>query len=164
MKFNLGLHVIFITGIVMGVLAAAAQAFFEVQPPVAFGICLLGHPSIMTKWLMNNVLGTDFTITAVFVAFPTLLVFGLFIGSYVAAYRNKEQEWRPGPVRNKYMAVTFGFLVASFGMLWGACPIRTGLLLSYGSIMAVIALASIVVGVILACMYVRLRVRKESFQ
>lgn len=154
----------FITGLIMGVSAAAVQAYFQVQPPAAYGICLLGHPSILTKWLMNNVLGTDLAITAVFVVFPSLLVIGVFIGSYVAAYRNKELGWRPGPVRNRYMAVMFGFLVVNFGLLWGACPIRTGLLVSYGRVMAVIALVSIAVGVILACLYIRSRVKKETLR
>ena len=158
------LRLIFITGFIMGVSAAAVQAYFQVQPPVAYGICLLGHPTILTKWLMNNVLGTDLSVTAAFVVFPSLLVIGVFIGSYVAGYRNKELEWRPGPVRNKYMAVMFGFLVVNFGLLWGACPIRTGLLVSYGSVMAVIALFSIAVGVILACLYIRSRVKKETFR
>ncbi len=154
----------FITGLIIGVSAAAVQAFFQVQPPVAFGVCLLGHPSVMVKWLMNNIFGMNLSITPAFVVFPSLLVVGVIIGSYVAAYTNKELGWRPGPVTNRYMAVMFGFLVANFGLLWGACPIRTGLLVAYGDVMAVIALFSIAVGVILACWYVRSRVRKETFR
>lgn len=155
---------ILITGFIIGVSAAALQAYFQVKPPVAYGICLLGHPSIITKWLMNNILGTDLPITAVFVAFPSLLAVGVIIGSYLAAYRSKELKWRPGPVRNKYMSVLFGFLVVNFGLLWGACPIRTGLLVSYGNVMAIIAFFSIAVGIVLACLYVRSRTKKETFR
>jgi hypothetical protein len=155
---------VFITGLIMGVSAAAAQAFFSVQPPVAFGICMLGHPAIMTKWLLNNIFETGLAITPIFVSFPTLLVVGVLIGSYAAAYQNKELSWRPGPVRNRYMAAMFGFLVVNFGLLWGACPIRTGLLIAYGQVIAVIALFSIAVGVILACLYIRSRVKKETFK
>lgn len=154
----------FIAGLIMGILAAAAQAYFQVQPPVAYGICLLGHPSTLVKWLMNVFPGTNLPITAPFLAFPSLLVIGVFIGSFISAYRNKELGWRPGPVRNKYTAVMLGFLVVNFGLLWGSCPIRTGLLISYGYVMAVIALFSIAVGVILACLYVRLRVKREAFR
>jgi hypothetical protein len=58
----------------------------------------------------------------------------------------------------------YGFLVVNLGLLWGACPIRTALLVSYGSVLAVIALASIVVGVMIAIAYVRLRVKKGTVQ
>lgn len=155
---------LFITGFMIGILAATAQAFFRIQPPVAYGICLLGHPSGLTKWFTNNIFGTDLSTTEVFAVYPSLLVVGIFIGSIVAAYRNKELGLRPGPVDNKFIAVLFGFLVANFGLLWGSCPIRTGLLISYGSIMALIALISIAIGIILACKYVRFRVKREKYK
>lgn len=162
MRLKLGFNLVFVTGLLMGVLAAAAQAFFQVQPPVAYGICLIGHPSDLSHWIINNLLGTDWPMHEAFIVFPTLLVVGVFIGSFIAARRNGELKLRPGPVRIRDMAVLFGFLVANFGLLWGACPIRTGLLASYGSVIAVIALVSIIIGVLLACVYVRLRVRKET--
>lgn len=161
MKFKPGFNLPLITGLIMGVSAAVAQAYFQVQPPVAYGICLLGHPRDLIYWITNNLLGTNWRSIEIFTIFPTLLVVGVFVGSYMAAYRNKEFKIRPGPVRKKFSAVVFGFLVANFGLLWGSCPIRTGLLVSYGSVMALIALASIVVGVVLACEYVRLRAKKE---
>ena len=164
MKLKLGFNRLLITGLIMGVAAAAAQAFFKVQPPEAYGICLLGHPSDLTTGITNNLLGTNWPVHEAFIVFPSLLVIGVFIGSYITAYRNKELGWRPGPVRKKFSAFMFGFLVVNFGLLWGACPIRTALLTSYGNVMAVIALFSIAVGVILACLYIRLRVKKGTFR
>lgn len=155
---------IFFTGLVMGVSAAALQAFFQVQPPEAYGICLLGHPSTIVKSLLNHITNLHLPLPEIFVAFPSLLVVGIVIGSYLAAYRSKELQWKPGPVQNKYLAFLFGFLVVNFGLLWGACPIRTGLLISYGNIMAVVALFSLAAGVVLACVYVRSKTKRENFR
>ena len=164
MKLKLGSYRVFVVGIIMGLSAAAIQAYFEVQPPVAYGIAFIGHPNNLLTWTTNEFLGTNFPVREAFILLPPLTVIGVFIGSYVAAYRNKELGWRPGPVRKKFAAVMFGFLVVNFGLLWGACPIRTTLLVSYGNVMAVIALFSIAVGVILACLYIRLRVKKGTFR
>ena len=164
MRLKLGLNLAFITGLTMGISAAAAQAYFRVQPPVAYGICLLGQPRDLTSWVINNLFGTDWPIHGAFIVFPSLLVIGIFIGSSLAAYRNKESKIRPGPVRNRFFAFMFGFLVVNFGLLWGSCPIRTAILASYGIVTAFIVLAAIIIGVLLACLYVRSRVRKETYQ
>jgi hypothetical protein len=163
LKFNLGSNKALATGIVMGVLAAAAQAFFRVQPPVADGISFLGHPAYLLKWLLDNIIGSKsslsffgsgWAVAREFVVYPCLTVLGVLIGSFVASNRNKEFRLRPGPVRKNFLAFSFGFLVVNFGLLWGACPIRTALLVSYGSVLGVIALASIVGGVLIACVYI----------
>ena len=54
MKLKLGFNLVFITGLIMGVSAAAAQADFEVQPPEAYGIGLLGHPRDLVSLVSNN--------------------------------------------------------------------------------------------------------------
>jgi len=151
-----------VTGIVIGLSAAAAQAFFRIQPPEAYGICLIGHPRDLINSLSNEFLRTDWAVAEVSYLFPVLTVFGVFIGSYIAAKRKMELSFRPGPVRNKFFAFMFGFLVINFGLMWGACPIRTSLLVSYGDVLAVIILVSIAVGVILACLYIRFRVRNGA--
>ena len=149
-----------ITGLVIGVSAAAAQAFFKVQPPVAYGYCMVCHPGTMVAWLMNNYLGTNFPISRAFVLFPSLLAVGVIIGAVVAANKNKEIGWRTSPARKKYMAVLFGFLIANFALIAAGCPLRFGLLVSYGSVSGVILLVSLIVGIGLASVYLRLR--KES--
>ena len=53
------------------------------------------------------------------------------------------------------MAILFGFLVANFGLIVGACPIRTALLVGYGSVLGVIMLVSIIGGVFLATLHLR---------
>ncbi len=146
-----------ITGLVIGVSAAAAEAFFGVRPPPAYGYCMVCHPGIMVKWGMNNIFGTDLAISPAFVLFPSLLAVGIVIGAFAAADRNKEVAWQTTPVKNRYKAALFGFLVATFGLVMGACPVRLGLLVSYGSITGVVLLAFLVGGIGLACVYLRLR-------
>ena len=157
--FNLAL----ITGLVIGIMAAIVQAFFKVQPPIAYGICLIGHPRDLTAWLSNNLFDTSWTINEAFIIFPTLTVLGVILGAITSAYRNNEWRFRSGPVRNRFYAFMFGFLVVNFGLAWGSCPIRTGLLVSYGNIMAVIVLISITAGVLFALLYIKFRVKREKY-
>jgi len=160
MKLKLRPNLALVTGLIMGISAAAIQAFFQCQPPVANGICLLGHPADLSRLLMNNFFGTDMAVSKAFVVYPTLTVIGVLLGAAIAAYRNNEWVSRPGPVRKRFLAFMYGFLVVNFGLLWGACPIRTALLVSYGSILAVTALASIIVGVLIALVYMRFKAKK----
>ncbi len=151
-----------ITGLVIGISAAALQAFFRVQTPEAFGIDLVAHPAIIVKWLMNNIWGTNLAIVQPFVLFPSLLAIGVLIGSHASARKHNELAWRATPARKRYMAVLFGFLVANFALMAGADLIRAGLLVSYGSVAAVILLASMIMGVLFASIY--LRHRKEPLK
>lgn len=149
-----------VTGLVIGVLAAAAQAFFRVQPPEAFGYCVVCHSATMVSWLMNNYLKMNLPLSQAFILFPSLLGVGLVIGAVVAANKNGEMGWRRSPARKKYMAVLFGFLIANFGLIVAGCPVRLGLLVSYGSVTGTILVASLIGGIGLACVY--LRFRKEE--
>lgn len=164
MKVRININLVFITGLVMGILAAAVQAFFEVRPPEANGICLIGHPRDFVNLTTNNIFGTGWPINESFIVFPALTVFGVLIGSFISAYRGNELRLQSGPVRKRFAAVMFGFMVANFGLLWGACPIRTVLLASYGNLIAVMVLASIAVGVLLAVIFIKFRTRKETFR
>ena len=143
----------------MGVSAAAAQAYFNVQPPVADGISFLGHPAYLLKWASNHVFNTKWSISPEFVVFPALTVVGVLIGSFVAS-GNTELKIKAGPVREKFLSMVYGFLVVNFGLFWGACPIRTTLLVSYGSVLALTALTAIVMGVLTAIVFLRLKHRK----
>ena len=143
----------------MGLLAAAVQAYFQVQPPVAYGIAFIGHPNNMFSWIINHVPWLNFPVREAFLLYPPLTVLGVFIGSSIAATRSKELRLRPGPVRSRFSAIILGFLVINFGLLFD-CPIRTALLVGYGSVVGVIALISIAIGVVTATYYLRSRARR----
>ncbi len=146
-----------ITGLVIGILAAAAQAFANVEPPEAYAVCMVCHPATIVQWIMNNYLGTEVPLPSAFVLFPSLLAVGIVIGSMSAANRHGELGWRRHPGKKKYMAVLFGFIIANLGLLVAGCPLRIGLLVSYGSVTYTILLAALVGGIGLACVYLRLR-------
>jgi len=159
-NFKLSANLALITGLTMGVLAAAAQGYFGIQPPVGEGVCAVSHPSNLVNWLTNNIFGTDFTMHQIFVTVPVLTSVGFIIGSAIAAIRNKEFKFRRGPVRDNFLAFMFGFIIINLALLWGSCPIRTAVLASYGYIPAIAILFAIVIGVIAACEYIKWKVRR----
>ncbi len=163
-SFNIKTWRVFGVGAIMGLGAAIVQACFQVQPPDAYGISFIGHPNDLFSWLTNKVAGTNWPIRDVFIIYPAMTVIGVLIGSFTAASRNKQFKWQTGPVRKKGASIIFGFLVANLGLLWGSCPIRTALMVGYGSLIAVIALASICCGVVLAIVYIRIKARRGAPQ
>ena len=146
-----------IAGVVIGVTAAASQAFFKVQPPVAYGYCMVCHPATMVAWAMNTYLKTKVPISQAFVVFPSLLAVGVVLGAYVAANANGEIGWRRAPGRKKYMSLLFGFLIANLALITAGCPVRLGLLVSYGSLSGIVLVISLILGIGLACVYFKYR-------
>lgn len=149
-----------ITGVVIGVGAAASQAFLQVRPPVAYGYCMVCHPATIINWTMNTYFNTNLPLNQAFLVFPSLLSVGVVIGAVVAANANGEIGWRRAPGKKKYMALLFGFLIANLALITAGCPVRLGLLVSYGSLTGVTLVASLILGIGLACVY--LKFRKET--
>ena len=167
-RFNIKLrdNMALITGLTMGVLAAVIQGFFDLQPPVADGICGISHPANLINWLVNNDPvpflrpNPPFTIHNIFATMPVLTSVGFIIGSLIAAVINKEFKFRPGPVRDNIMAFILGFVIINLGLVWGSCPIRTTILAGYGMPFAMLILGCIVLGVVAACEYIKWKVRR----
>ena len=172
-SFKLSRNMALITGITMGVLAAVVQGYFGVQPPAGAGICAVSHPADLVGWVLNKMAGiglfswvfdrvseTNFVTHEMFVTVPVMTSVGFILGSFVAALRNKEFKFRKGPVRDNMLAFILGFVIINFGMLWGSCPIRTAILASYGMWFAVLILGMMVMGVIVACLYIKWKVRR----
>ncbi len=160
MKIKLSSYKVMAVGLVIGLAAAAVQAYLKVRPE-ANGLSFIGHPADLLDWGLNK-LGTKFPVKEDFLVYPALTVVGVLIGSLIAAGRHKELRLQPGPVRNKFAAIVFGFIIANFGLLLGSCPIRASLLVAYGSGLAAIGLAAIVGGVLLAIVYSRLKAKKGA--
>lgn len=158
MAIKISSYKVMAVGAVMGLAAAAVQAYLKVRPE-ANGISFIGHPSDLLNWSLNKA-GTSFPVREEFLIYPALTVVGVLIGSVIAASRHKELRLQPGPVRKKFGAVILGFLIANFGLLLGSCPIRASLLVAYGSGLAAIGLAAIAGGILLAIVYSRLKAKK----
>jgi hypothetical protein len=159
-KFRLSPYLLLITGLTIGCLAVVEQGVFNLQPPVGQGICLVSHPYNLVNWISNNLFSSNFSVSSIFSAIPTLLPLGVIIGSFVAAVSNKEFKIRRGPVRNNFTAFLLGLLVINFGLLWGGCPIGTAVMASYGMVFAMVILVVLAVGVIAGCEYIKWSVRK----
>jgi hypothetical protein len=144
-------------GIVIGITAAASEAFFKVQPPVAYGYCMVCHPATMVAWAMNTYFKTNLPISQAFVVFPSMLAVGVVIGAVVAANANGEIGWRRAPMRKRYMSLLFGFLIANLALITAGCPVRLGLLVSYGSVSGAVLVLSLILGIGLACVYLKFR-------
>jgi hypothetical protein len=160
LSIKLSTNMALITGLTMGVLAAAVQGYFGLQPPAGDGICGISHPANIVNWLTNNIFGTNFNIHSIFTTVPVLTSVGFIIGSFIAAIKNKEFKLRRGPVRDNTIAFILGFLIINFGLMWGSCPIRTTILSAYGMHFAMLILGCIVLGVVTACEYVKWKVRR----
>ena len=115
MKLKINPNYIVITGFTIGIAAAAAQAFFDVQPPQAYGVCLIGHPSILVKWFMNHIFGMHLPISTAFLVYPSLLVAGITGGALFSSIKSGEfkttLKMKPASTRSKFNAILFGFLV-----------------------------------------------------
>jgi hypothetical protein len=150
-----------ITGVTMGLLAAVAAGFYNIELP-SKGICAVSHPEMLTNWIINHIFGTKFYVESIFVVVPVVTPIGWVLGSFIAAKRNKEFKLRPGPVRDSVLAFILGFLIINFGLLWGSCPLGTAVLAAYGGFMAILMLGMIVLGVVSGCIYIKWRVRRPS--
>lgn len=136
-----------VAGLILGVGAALVQAYFNVIPPTAYGVCLVCHPKDLFNWIANALFNTEWRISLASTAWPLLTVVGVVLGSMTAAYQNGELKLRAS--RQQVYYFVNGFLMMNLGLILGSCPIRIVLLGAYGDWMAYAAWAAIVVGVLL---------------
>ena len=132
-------------GIVAGLLAVAVQAFFNVKPPPAYGICMACHTRDMVNWVLNRLAGTHWDIAPVSVAWPLLTTVGVFIGATLAARRNR--EYRPVSLGQRGRRFIYGVLVMNAAILGLGCPTRLLLLSAYGEVLALVTVAAAAVGI-----------------
>jgi len=143
----------FIVAFAIGSLAALAQAFLGVAPPVAYGICMVGHPRDLLVWITNSILGTGFAIQPVSVEVPVLTVVGILAGSAISAAQRK--EFRTSSVRSPALTFILGFLVANFALILGACVLRAVVFAAYGNLHMIIGFLCIVTGVVAGVEYLK---------
>jgi len=144
---------VFATALLIGTLSALAQAFLSVAPPVAYGICLVGHPRDLLVWTTNLILGTTFQMQPVSANIPVLTAIGVLTGSAIGALQHK--EFRPSRLRNPALMFILGFLVANFALTLGACILRTIVFMAYGNLHATIGFLCIVAGAIAGVEYLK---------
>ena len=143
-RLELGRSVLF-AGIILGLGAATIQAYFNLLPPMAYGVCMVCHPKELVNWIADHVLNTHWGYSMAAIDAPILTVAGVILGASVAALRHG--EFRLRPARQPVLYFVFGFLMINFGLILGSCPIRIVLLSAYGSLMGFVGWAFVVIGV-----------------
>jgi hypothetical protein len=136
---------VFLAGIVLGLGAATVQAYFNLIPPMAYGVCMVCHPKELINWLADHLLNTHWGYSMAAMEAPILTVVGVVIGSFIAAFQHHEFQLRSA--RQPILYFIFGFLMINFGLILGSCPIRVVILSAYGSVVGMIGWAFVVLGV-----------------
>ena len=140
-------------GIVAGVLAVVAGAFFEVRPPEAYGICMACHGRDLVNWTINVLAHTHLEVAPASLVYPVLTTVGVLLGALLAAVVSREFRWRSP--ENRLKTFIYGILVMNFALLAGGCSIRLLLRASAGEALGVIGFAGMVAGVILGTLWLR---------
>ena len=142
-------------GVVAGVLAVAAEMFFEVRPPDAYGVCMACHGRDLVDWTLNTVAGTQLTVAPASLVWPLLTTVGVVLGALVGAWTNG--EFRSLTPDNPLKTFFYGFLVMTFALIAGGCSIRLLLRSAAGEWLGMIGFGGMAGGVVLGTWWLRWR-------
>lgn len=140
-------------GIVGGVLAVVAGAFFEVRPPEAYGVCIACHARDLVNWTANLFAHTRLAVAPASFVFPVLTVLGVLMGAVFGARTSGEFRWSNPD--NPLKTFLYGLLVMNFALLAGGCSIRLLLRTAAGEALGILGFAGLVAGVILGTFSLR---------
>jgi hypothetical protein len=143
------------TGIVAGVLAVVAGAFFQVRPPEAYGVCMACHGRDLVNWTINMLAHTHLEVAPASLVFPVLTTVGVLIGALVGATTSGEFRWRTPD--NSLKTFVYGVLVMNAALLAGGCSIRLLLRTAAGEALGMLGFGGMVVGVMLGTFWLRWR-------
>jgi hypothetical protein len=142
-------------GIVTGVLAVAAGAFFDVRPPEAYGICMACHGRDLVDWIVNHWAGTHLEVAQASLVYPALTTLGALSGAFLAAKTSREFRWRKP--ENPCKTFAYGVLVMNCALLAGGCSIRLLLRAAAGDALGTMGFAGMIAGVFIGTNWMRWR-------
>jgi len=149
-----------VTPVVMGIttatLAVVAQTFLDIQPPSAYGLCIICHGRDLAIRLVAAATGLKQDVAAVSAYWPLLTVIGVFIGSRYAAVIHDEHKEYQG--ENPWLAFFCGMVVMILGLMIMGCPIRLLMRAAYGDFIGAAGAIAVLVGAIIATIIMRWRV------
>ena len=140
-------------GIVAGLLAVIAGAFFEVRPPEAYGVCMACHGRDLVNWTINEFAGTRLTVAPASLVFPLLTTVGVFLGALLGARTSGEFRWWSPD--NSFKTFLYGVLVMNCALLAGGCSIRLLLRSAAGEALGMMGFVGMAAGVILGTFWLR---------
>jgi hypothetical protein len=142
-------------GIVAGLLAVIAGAFFEVRPPAAYGLCMACHARDLLTWTANRVAGTSMTVAPASMAFPMLTTIGVLLGALLGS--TTSGEFRCSTPDNSVKTFLYGAVVMNAALIAGGCSIRLLLRSAAGDLLGLIGFVGMVAGVTLGTFWLRWR-------
>jgi hypothetical protein len=142
-------------GIVAGILAVAAGAFFDVRPPEAYGVCMACHLRDLVDWTLNLIARTHLEVAPASAVFPVLTPAGVLIGALLAARNSGEFRWQTP--ESSLKAFLYGVLVMNFALLAGGCSIRLLLRTAAGEGLGLIGFVGMIAGIIFGTFWLRWR-------
>lgn len=142
-------------GVIAGVLAVAAGAFFDVKPPDAYGVCMACHGRDLVDWTLNAIAGTRLTVAPASLVWPLLTTVGVFLGALAGARTHGEFRWLTP--ENPLKTFLYGLLVMNFALIAGGCSIRLLLRSAAGEWLGMTGFGGMVAGVVLGTWWLRWR-------
>lgn len=142
-------------GIVAGLLAVAAGAFFEVRPPEAYGICMACHARDLWAWTINRLAGTQLAVAPASLVYPPLTTMGVLLGAVWGARTNGEWRWQS--LESSWKMFVYGALVMNFALLAAGCSIRLLLRAAAGEALGLVGFGGMAAGVTIATFWLRWR-------
>ncbi len=140
-------------GIVAGLLAVAAGAFFDVRPPDAYAVSMACHGRDLVDWTINAVAGTHLLVAPASLVFPVLTTVGVLLGALVAAWTSGEfRSWTPDhPVKT----FIYGAMVMNFALIAGGCSISPLLSAAAADAAGAVGFGGMIAGVVAATTWLR---------
>lgn len=142
-------------GCVTAALAVLAQAFLYLQPPPAYGLCLVCHGRDLVIWLFAGLTGAKRDVAAAGAYWPLLTVAGVFLGGRYAAVTHGEYQKQQG--ERPWIAFLCGLGVMLLGLIIMGCPTRLLLRAAYGDALGAVGIISVLAGVAAATFIIRWR-------
>lgn len=146
-------------GVIAGAIGVMAQVLWSIQPPQAYGLCMVCHAKDFINVLLNNFDWYDGAIAAVAKKGLMLTSITVPLGAFIAAVISK--EFRLHFVENKYAAFFLGMGVMICGLIISGCPMRLMLRVSYGDVSGLVMLAFMVAGIGLGTAILKRRAQKQ---
>ena len=142
-------------GIVAGLLAVTAGAFFEVRPPEAYGVCMACHGRDLVNWTINVLAHTHLTVAPASLVFPVLTTIGVLLGALLGSTTSGEFRWQSP--ESSLKTFVYGLGVMNFALLAGGCSIRLLLRTAAGEALDMMGFGGMVAGVVLGTFWLRWR-------
>ncbi|MHB8280922.1 MAG: cytochrome C [Candidatus Humimicrobiaceae bacterium] len=140
-------------GFVVGSLAVLAQPVFKIQPPQAYGICIVCHARDLLNWLSILLFKFRLDSAEATIALPLLTTVGIFFGSVLSSRLNNEYKFIK--TENLIKMFFWGLLVSNFGLVIMSCPTRLVLRFAFGDPFALLSIIGLLAGISIGVIFLK---------